>query len=252
MKPVTREPHSIALLAEQQIRRWVVRDEVMERQKNLATADTLHHHLGPYLCLSREAGAGGAKIAGLLGKKIGWGVIDRELLDYMAEKYHLPRSLLEIVDETTANWIHEVVGSFAEQRTVTQTAYVSWLGKFATLAAYEGKKIFVGRGVQFFLPPEAGLRVRLVAPLPYRIEQMMERCQLSSNEAKQKIRVIDQGRNDFIRQYFHHDARDASLYDLVLNVASLGETFSVDLIAESLSRRLDPRFGSVSVAVSAH
>ncbi len=43
--------------------------------------------VGPYLAVSRESGTGGGQSARLVGEMVGWEVLDRELLDCLAELY---------------------------------------------------------------------------------------------------------------------------------------------------------------------
>ena len=43
------------------------------------------------------------------------------------------------------------------------------------MAARHASSVFVGRGVQFLLPCEVGLTIRIVAPLNQRIDRVMHR-----------------------------------------------------------------------------
>ena len=129
MKERTREEReAIAEAAERQMRRWLLMHDIDQRLERERTAEELAKRLGPYLALSREAGCGGSEIARLVGQELGWDVLDQGLLDFMAERYHLPRDILEFVDETTANWMHEIFGSWLDRHVVSQETYVEdWL-----------------------------------------------------------------------------------------------------------------------------
>ena len=54
-----------------------------------------------YITFSREAGAGGSEIAAMVGRKLGWEVLDKNLLDQVADRFQLSRPMLELVDETS-------------------------------------------------------------------------------------------------------------------------------------------------------
>ena len=174
--------------------------------------------IGPYLTISREAGAGGSQIARLVGEAIGWEVLDRKLLECVAERYHTSPAVLELVDETTTNWITEIFGNWLDPASVSQMQYVCRLSRVILMAARAGKVIYVGRGAQFVLPHERGLSVRIVAPQKYRVQQIMERRHLSFEEARDYVVKTDAGRQECARQYFHHDIADPHLFDLVVNV----------------------------------
>jgi cytidylate kinase len=224
--------------AERQMQRWL---HTQKGQENVAPAPSTGKlaGIGPYLTISRESGAGGSRIARLVGETIGWEVLDRELLECLAERYHTSPALLELVDETTSNWITEIFGNWINPASVSQMQYVFRLSRVILMAASGGKVIFVGRGAQFLLPHDRGLSARLVAPLKYRVQQIMERRHLSFEEARNYVEKTDAGRQDFVRQYFHHDVPDPHLFDLVVNVEKLGPERAAHLIAETLASCFD-------------
>src|SRR6185436_21011430 len=113
------------------------------------------------ITISRESGVDAASLAHAIAEKCGWKVLDRELLDYMAEHEHFSRLALEFVDERTVSWFHEVFGKWLDKGLVSQAEYVSRMGKLVLLAAQHESTIFVGRGIQFMLPRQLGLRVRI-------------------------------------------------------------------------------------------
>jgi cytidylate kinase len=234
MKERTRaEQEAIAEAAERQMRRWLLMQTIEERLEHERAAEELADRLGPYIAISREAGAGGGQIARLVGEKLGWDVLDKELLDFMADRYRLPRDILEFVDEKTANWLHETFGNWLERQVVTQSELVDHLGKIVLLAARHGKIIFVGRGAQFFLPRENGLTVRIVASEKFRIEQTMRRRALSHDAARHWIEETDRGRRELVRRYFHHDVADPDLYDLVVSAEKFRPAGVANLIVEA-------------------
>ncbi|MBI3468471.1 MAG: cytidylate kinase-like family protein [Planctomycetes bacterium] len=238
MKERTREEQeAVAEAAERQMRRWLLMHDIEQRLERERTAEELSNRLGPYIAISRQAGCGGGQIARLVAEKLGWELLDKKLLDFMAERYHLPRDILEFVDETTANWLHEIFGNWLDRCVVTQEEYVDHLGKIVLLAAQHGKVVFVGRGAQFVLPRDRGLAVRIIAPVPYRIEQTMRNRSLSRDQAKRSVDEADRGRAEFVRRYFLHDAADPLLYDLAINVERLGPQGAASLIVGCFRER---------------
>ena len=228
-----RDP-SVIDAAERQMQQWL---RMQKGQDNAAPAPSTGKlaGIGPYLTISREAGAGGSRIARLVGEAVGWEVLDRKLLECVAERYDTSPAVLELVDETTANWLTEMFGNWLDPASVSQMQYVCRLSRVILMTARAGKVIYVGRGAQFVLPHERGLSVRIVAPQKYRVQQIMERRHLSFEEALDYVVKTDAGRQDFVRQYFHHDVPDPHLFDLVVNVEKLGPERTAHLIADAVA-----------------
>jgi len=229
MKDTTREEPRIVAAAEKQMRSWARQAEITP---TLHRTDSTHvtAQVGPYVALSREAGAGGSQIAELLGRRLGWDVYDKNLLEQIGERLHVPSHMLELVDETESSWVYDVLGVWMDSELIPHEKYVSHLCRVALAAAKRGKAIFVGRGVPFLLPRENGLSVRLVAPLSYRVERMRQLKDLSAAEARAEVDRLDRGRREFVERFFHHDIEDPHIYDMVINVARLG----LDRAAEAI------------------
>ncbi len=227
----------LAKNAEQQMRNWVLGLEVRERLADDRAVRQLSQEIHPYVTLSREAGAGAAEVARRVGDKLGWPTLDKDLLDYMADQYKLPKHMLKFVDETTSNWVYDVFGTWLDEHLVSHQEYVSHLGRIVLLAARHVSSVFVGRGIQFLLPRDLGLTIRIVAPLNQRIDRIMQVRKLEHDEAKKYVAKIDLGRRDFVYRYFHHDVDDSSLYDLVINMKYLDVDEAADLIVNQCRRR---------------
>ena len=195
--------------------------------------------VGPYLAISRESGTGGSQIARLVAEMIGWEILDRELLDCLAEMYRTSPALLNLVDETTTNWISEIFDNGIRPDFAAQTEYMFHLSRVILVAAQAGKIIYLGRGARFLLPQQRGLLVRLTASPGYRVQQIVERRHLSYDKARDYVEKTDAGRQEFVRQYFHRDIADPHLYDLMVNVERIGPQRTAQLIADALASCFD-------------
>lgn len=200
--------------------------------------------INPYIAISRESGVGGSQIARLAGQALGWDVLDHELLECMAERYHTSPAMLELVDEKTTSWITEVFGNLIRPHSVSQTQYVFRLSRMIIMAAHTGKNIYVGRGAQFLLPREHGLAVRLIAGHKYRVQQIMERRRLLFEDARDYVAKTDAGRQALAKQYFHHDVTDPHLFDLVINVDKFGPQLAARQIADAAASCLHQKLSS--------
>ncbi len=86
-------PHvATSALVEQQMRRWLALQDVADRPvapRSSIEPASLH------VSVSREAGTGGEEIAQLAGEQLGWEVLDKELVDAVAEHFQWPRHVLD-------------------------------------------------------------------------------------------------------------------------------------------------------------
>ena len=218
--------------AQRRMERWLLSPELqehMEQAKDVKKPTVT----GPYISLSRQAGAGGVKIARIVGHQLGWDVLDKELLDFMTKRYNMPRDMLDVVDETRANWFHDVLGAFIDDRVVSQDRYVVHMEKITYIAAMHGNIVFVGRGAQFLLPRNHGLAVRVIAPKSFRIKELMRRMNLTRPEAERKVDSLDAGRRDFCQRHFHHDIEKSMEYDLIINTDRLSPEAAAELIVDA-------------------
>jgi cytidylate kinase len=230
-----REEPKIVSAAEKQMQAWARAAELAER-RSCSEAPAVVTRFGPFLCISREKGSGGGAIAEMVAEKLGWEVLGRALLDRIAERYQLPRSMLEIVDETKANWAHDVVGTWMDPHVISHEKYIARLRYVVLAAAHCGRVVFLGRGAQFFLPPGVGLAVRIVAPEAYRVAELARRHNVDEKQARHMMKEADEGRRNFVSRYFRRDITDPHLYDMVVNVANHGPNAAANVIAELCSR----------------
>ncbi len=188
------------------------------------------------IALSRESGARGTSTAREVGARLGWTVYDHELLERVAQEMKLRTSLLESVDERKVSWLQECVEAFASVPSVSGSAYVRHLTETLFSLAAHGECVIVGRGAAQILPAETTLRVRLVAPVEWRVVAMSRKLGVSREEAARQVETIDRERVRFVKDHFQKEATDPRQYDLVLNSSRYSVGECADLIVEGLRR----------------
>lgn len=193
--------------------------------------------LGPYLSVSREAGSGGAEVARLVGERLGWPVLDRELVEQLAKELEVTPQLLELIDETDSNWFRDTVLNLLETRLVLQDEYVDRIGKVIMLAAYEGHVIIVGRGANLILPREAGLRVRVVATSEERTAYLARQSDIDERTAARRMGELDRSRREFIRRHFRCDPDDPCNYDLAIDRGPFGLEGTAEVVLAAMRVR---------------
>jgi cytidylate kinase len=223
---MARYESAVDRLVDQNVHKWV---SATCAQQPSGT-DTVRKKLGPYIVISRETGAGGSQIAKRVGQKLGWDVLDEEILDHLATEYGTPPKLVRIVDERYVHWVEEMFEMWTQGQGLSQTTYIHRLSHLFFLAARRGNVVIVGRGAQFILPRSCGLSVRIVAPLDFRVEQVLLRRGLSAKKAREFVEDSDRQREAFIKRSFRRQVTDPHLHDLVINVEKLVQEDAADLI----------------------
>ncbi len=189
------------------------------------------------IALSREAGAQGTVVAREIGRRLGWPVYGRELLERIAHEMGLHTGLLETLDEKRLHWMLEAFESIAGAPSVSASAYSEHLFKTELALGAHGDCVIVGRGATFILPHRTTLRARLVAPREWRIRMLSQQLGLAAHEAQRRVEKIDRDRLGWVRDLFVKDPEAAYHYDLVVNVAEFSVPACAELIIEALQRR---------------
>jgi cytidylate kinase len=191
-------------------------------------------HRGPFIIISRLPGAGGGEIGERVGASLGWPVLGKQLIGRMAQRFQVDPDLLEMLDENTSNFLYEAFGHLLNHEFVSQNAYVSYLRKTVHAAAKDGPAVFIGRGVQYFLPRSRSLLVRIVADDCDRVERFEQRYHVDRKLAEKIVRETTERRAAFVRRFFHRDLDDSAAYDLVVNSSRLGLEGCADAILAAL------------------
>jgi hypothetical protein len=194
-------------------------------------------HLHPFIAISREAGAGGELLAGILGARLGWRVFDKELLDFLAEQCRLEKESLELLDETSVTWFDESVLNLVRPSMISQDDYVRRLVRLVVLGLLEGPAVLVGRGAGLVLPRSTGLSVRVVAEPADRIARIRELSSIGEKAARKVASEIDAARHDFVKRHFHSEVADALQYDLTVNTSRLGIEGAAEAVLTATAAR---------------
>ena len=203
--------------------------EIGERVSQEARRER-ERRLGPFITISRQAAAGGIEVARRLGDWLDCPVLDKELVETIAEQQDIPPRLLELMDETSSNWLQDDLITLVDPRMIVQDSYAQRLGKIVILAAYDGPVVIVGRGAQYILPADKGLHVRIVADRDTRLRRLIHETGLEGPAAEDRLDQIDSSRDEFVHRLFRRSVNDPSPYDLVIDSTRIGIDGSVQLI----------------------
>jgi cytidylate kinase len=182
------------------------------------------------ITISRQAGAGGSEIARILAKKTKMDLMAGQIIQRVAESSKMSTKVVETLDEKAVTTMESWINSMFVSRHLWPSDYLKHLTMVMGTIGKHGNAIVVGRGAGYILPPETTFRVKIIAPLEYRIETMMHIRNLSRAEAQKYIEQRDADRIAFVRKYFQTDAMEPTNYDLVINTEKVGIEGAVDTI----------------------
>lgn len=194
----------------------------------------IRQRIGPCLLVSREMGAGGSLIAMRAAERLGWEILDKEIVEALASEYGTSRVVLDAVDEKSVGWLTDLFNGWIDGHGFSQLSYVHRLSQLVGAAAKRGNVVIVGRGARFILPRQAGFSVRIIAPFDFRVEQVVLRKGISATIARKLVERSDSDRQAFIEKYFHHNVANPHCHDLIVNVEQLVQEDAVNLIVDSV------------------
>jgi cytidylate kinase len=118
------------------------------------------------------------------------------------------------------------------------THYLYHLTKVLVSIAHYGNAVILGRGANFILPPETGLRARVVAPLELRRQRLMQEYGYDEKKAMRVIVERDKERHDFLQRNFHCKPDDPCIYDVVINTGQISSEAATEFITQLAKAKL--------------
>lgn len=184
--------------------------------------------------ISREFGSRGTVLAEHLAKELNYSLFHQEVIGKMAESAHISARIVETLDEKGLSVLEDSIAAIMRDRHLWPDEFLRHLMKVVGTIGKHGRAVIIGRGSQFILPPEENFRVRVIAPLTVRIQNVAGDMEISESEAQKTILKTDSDRRSFIRKYFYADVSDPINYDLVINMGRMGIDAAVKSIVAAL------------------
>jgi cytidylate kinase len=169
----------------------------------------------PIVTISRGTFSGGEALAHCLTKKSGLPAVGVEVIKEAATLYGISESeISQQLKQGPKVW-ERLLG---EKRHLYLVALQSAMAERAA----KGDFIYHGLAGHFLLQGVPNVfKVRLVAPLSYRIKNEMAKQNISEEAAKAYIEKVDEKRKQWTKFFYHVDWTDPSLYDMVINLENL-------------------------------
>jgi cytidylate kinase len=200
------------------------------------------------ITISREYGAGGARVAQRVADALGWRLVDNELVELVARKAGCSAEHVARREERVPTFVERLARTLAaaspelflppnDEGTVPrlrEAELVKVTEAVVQEIAEQGRVVVVGRGAPVVLArARNALHIRVVAPRSYRIRNVSERHHCDAAEAERIMDETDRMRGAYHRQHDQRDWADPVLYHMVLNTAPLGIDGAADLVLAS-------------------
>jgi cytidylate kinase len=181
------------------------------------------------ITISRGLFSSGQVLAEQVAKMLGYRSMSRELLLEAANRYEIPEAQLTELLETSPEATPLQPERTRLYRVVMQAAMCE--------VVQGGKIVYHGHGGQELLPGiQHVLKVRLLAPLGYRVERVREQRKMDQTSAYLYIARVDEIRARRVEEFFGVDWQDPRRYDLLLNLGRMSLNEAAQQVAEWAKR----------------
>ena len=181
----------------------------------------------PVISISQGSYSGSQELAEALQKRIDYRVV--RLLDALdgAKRYGISEEDMYRGLDMPANFFER----FSRRKERYILAMQATLGELMA----DGDGIYCGLAGQFIFQGLCGVfKIRLVAPMDYRITATISNMRVSHDEAVRYIREADERRSKWGRQMFGVDLNSPDLYDLVVNLEHMSLDTAADMITGTI------------------
>jgi cytidylate kinase len=200
----------------------------------------------PIVTISRQYGAGGSSVAGIVAAELGAEVVDKKLIEEVARRLSIRPSDVEAESERPRTLLERLVRSFSTLEPAMGAGWsppypdplfdprqdiIHLTEKVIHEVAEGGNVVIVGRGAGFVLRDRPGVfRVFLRAPEAVRVKTLMARLGLSEAETQRKMHETDSNRAAYSKQLYGRDWCDVDAYDLIINTGQIGYPTAAQMV----------------------
>jgi cytidylate kinase len=179
--------------------------------------------------ISHAPYSGGSEIAEKVASILKYRCVDREVLIEASRRYGIPEAKYAEILEAEGHWWERWMESLRLYRITLQAAMCE--------VAQEGPLIYYGRaGQELFPGVNHVLKVLIVAPMEYRMQEVKSQKGLEGENARHFLRELDRVRSRRMRALFNADWQDPVGYDLVINSSRIATDSAAHLISETVQR----------------
>ena len=204
--------------------------------------------------INRELGSGGRTVGRMLAEKLGVEFYDKALIEALEKKYNLNIEQIEKLKGQNHAWWAEFARSmfgvdlgvpnygkmnamyylavmdFSDVKPTSKEVFESETEILKGIAEVESCVVAGRSGFYVFRDHPNHLNVFIQASMPYRVERVMRKQQITEEEAVKTIKKVDKMRENYVKKYAGLSRYDTRNYDLVISADGKSEEQIVDII----------------------
>ena len=201
------------------------------------------------IAINRELGSGGRTVGRKLAERLHVEFYDKALIKTLEDRYSLSVEEIEKLKSRSNTWLAELKRAlFASEgmavtsnyilavpgdKPVQPTTYDIFKAEqeiLKSIAAEESCVIAGRSGFYVFRDHPNHLSVLIQASMPFRIERVMRKQNMTREQAIKTIEKIDKMRENYVKEYTKTSRYDTRNYDLVITADGKTEDQIVDII----------------------
>jgi hypothetical protein len=200
----------------------------------------------PLVTLSASYGAGGSHVGPALAERLGVELLDRAIPASVAERLAVPledalahdESLGDAIGRLASSFalLPELAGAMAQAGVLAGEDYRRETERIIREHADRGAVVLGRAGALVLREHPGALHVRLDGPPERRVERLMESEGLDRETAERRRRAGDRAREAYVRHFYGADARDPSLYHLMIDSTAVSLDTVLELIVVAARR----------------
>lgn len=183
------------------------------------------------ITVEREYGSRGGEFAHHLAARLGWRLMDSELVAGAARAAGIAPELAAKFDERLDPWYYRYGKAFwqdsvysttglTEEKVFDSARYLSLVQQQILAAAKEGNCVLVGRGAACALAGQSGcFHIFVYATAKAKREWFARTFPQQAQQAEQQLAAFDKRRAAAIRQFYQQEWCARGLYHMLLNSA---------------------------------
>ncbi|MEX0742637.1 MAG: cytidylate kinase-like family protein [Phycisphaeraceae bacterium] len=208
----------------------------------------------PFVTISREAGAGGRSLGKQLVAHLNqtrhqgpqWELYDQRLVEQVSQEHHLPPEWVDMLEERDFSWLSDLFAGLYLRGDTEINEFIVYRRVSETIRrlARRGNVVIVGRGGAYITADlREAVHIRLVAPRPGPIGNLVRRRGLDRDEAEYEMERLDENRRSFYSRYWPGRTQGPENYTVTLNTHNLAD--------QTMVRSVMPLLEEARAAVSA-
>lgn len=206
---------------------------------------------GPVITISRLTGCDGREVAAALVAQLNlryntskWRWIDKDIIYHAAHELKTDTNRVETYYQgITMNDMSEMIMAFSGTF-VSDSSVKKAIREVVLSIAREGHAVIIGRGgVAITRDMTNALHIRLVAPLYWRVENVMKKKGMIIEKAEEYVIETDEKRNKMIVSFLDKKPQTLDyLFDSTLNRSS----FSIDQLSAFILDMFEAKLGKMT------